>query len=90
MLILRWNQHLLDLCYDVRRVFSFYEKLNSLLHGGGFKTLVSLSSDVKPGFAESATFLHNVVISKDSGKYLERFFNLVNTYVLTLSSPRCP
>lgn len=85
-LVLRWNQHLLELCYDVRQVFSFYEKLNALLHGGGFKTLVSLSSAVKPGCGESATFLGNVLAAKDSGKYIERFFNLVNTYVITLST----
>ncbi|GAB6036604.1 enoyl-CoA hydratase [Fundidesulfovibrio butyratiphilus] len=86
MLVLRWNQHLLNLCYDVRRVFAFYEKLNAILHGGGFRTMVSLGSDIKPGFAESATFLHNVLQAKDSAKFIERFFNLVNTYVLTLSS----
>jgi len=104
ILVIREKRHIFHLAQDVSEIFSLYDYLDSVLSSKAYKALAMFARSEESLRIEHSRFLSRI-LSGDIGDgrflssrtfsgdreipYLDRFLNLVNKYILSLSTLNC-
>ncbi|MFZ2445159.1 MAG: enoyl-CoA hydratase-related protein [Syntrophobacteraceae bacterium] len=93
VLVIREKQHIFHLTRDVGEIFSLYEYMDFVLSSKAYKALVMFARSEQNLKMEHNSFLSRILASYEPGlwsdqisKYLDRFLNVVNRYILSLST----
>jgi 2-(1,2-epoxy-1,2-dihydrophenyl)acetyl-CoA isomerase len=89
ILVVRQKQHILKVTQDLDHIFSFYAYLDSLLSSKSFKAFVMLAFSGQSGRLEYSRFLTKILSVNLRGNDLDRYFNVVNRLIVTLSTLNC-
>jgi len=74
---------------DLDDIFSLYDYLDSMLSNKSFKAFVMFASSGQSGGLEYTRFLTKILSVNLASNDLDRFFNVVNRIILTLSTLNC-
>ncbi|WP_243311753.1 enoyl-CoA hydratase-related protein [Fundidesulfovibrio agrisoli] len=88
VLVVRKKRHMLHVAKDIATVFSFYEYLESMLASRAFKALVVFGHPDESGQLAHGKFLCKA-LSASREKAMDMLINVVNKFMLTLSSLNC-
>lgn len=87
ILVIREKQHISHLTQDIGDIFSLYDYMDSVLSSKAYKALVMFARSEQSLYIEHNHFLSKI-LSGDQ-KNLDRFLNVVNRYILSLSKVDC-
>ncbi len=89
ILVIREKQHILHLTRDLEDIFSLYNYLDSMLSSKSYKAFVLFARSEQSGHIEQSRFLSKIISDNPQGKLgieFDRFVNVVNRLILTLST----
>jgi 2-(1,2-epoxy-1,2-dihydrophenyl)acetyl-CoA isomerase len=86
VLVIREKQHIQNMTYDIKAVFTFYDYLEGMLKSRAFKGLAVFSHDDESDLREHGSFLYKALSENADGKVMSRLANVVNRLIITLSS----
>jgi 2-(1,2-epoxy-1,2-dihydrophenyl)acetyl-CoA isomerase len=91
ILVIREKRHIFDLTRDVQDIFSLYDYMDSVLSSGAYKALVMFARSEQSLHIEHRRFLSKILSGIwESPNWeslnLDRFLNVVNKLILTLST----
>jgi enoyl-CoA hydratase/carnithine racemase len=86
ILVIREKQHIFHLTRDVREIFSLYDYLDSMLSSSAYKALVMFARSEQSLHIEHRRFLSKILSGDWESLDLNRFLNMVNKIILTLST----
>ena len=89
ILVLRHKQHILSLTQDLNDIFSLYDYMDSILRSKSFKAFVMLAYSEQSARLEYTRFLAKILSANPNSVELLRFFNVVNRFIVTLSTLNC-
>jgi enoyl-CoA hydratase/carnithine racemase len=89
ILVIREKQHILHLTQDIRDVFSLYDYLDSVASSKAYKALVMFARSEQSLQIEHSRFLSRILSGHLELHSLERFLNLANKYILSISTLNC-
>ena len=86
ILIIKRKQTIFQVTDDIKKIFSFYEYLDSMLSSKKFKAVVIFDVPRKKGSIEFGRFLCKVLSSSNDSKFIDRFLNVFNRMTIVLST----
>lgn len=89
ILTVREKRSIIHLSQNVADVFSLYEYIDLLLSSDTFKAIVMFARSEQSLQTEQSEFLSRIVKCDHGFRYLDRFLNVVNKFILSLSMLNC-
>jgi len=103
ILVIREKRHIFHLTQDVKDIFSLYDYIDSVLSSKACKALVMFArseqslhiehsrflSRILSGEIEHSRFVSRTLSGDHEIPYLDRFLNVVNKFILSLSTLNC-
>jgi len=86
VLVIRQKQHIQHLTHDLNSIFVFYDYLESILSSNKLKSLVMLARADSGEHLEHSRLLCKARAEKREHMFVDRFANVVNRLILTLSA----
>jgi 2-(1,2-epoxy-1,2-dihydrophenyl)acetyl-CoA isomerase len=87
ILVVRTKPHFTRHISDLKKIDTFFDHLEIIAHTDKVKVVVFLSVDAKPSSSQGDTleFFNTLLGSRREDYLLQRLFNLVNNYVVTMA-----
>jgi 2-(1,2-epoxy-1,2-dihydrophenyl)acetyl-CoA isomerase len=89
ILVIREKQHIFHLTEYVGDIFSLYDYMDSVLSSTAYKALVMFARSEQNLHIEHSRLLSRILSGYQEILYLDRFLNLVNRFILSLSTLNC-
>lgn len=86
ILVIREKQHIFHFTRDVGDIFALYDYMDSVLANKTYKALVMFARSEQNLHIEHNYFLSKVFSKDHHTNYLDRFLNVVNRFILSLST----
>ena len=86
ILVIREKQHIFHFTQDVGDIFSLYEYMDSVLSSKAYSALVMFARPQDNLRIEHNYFLSKIFSKDHQANYLDRFLNVVNRFILSLST----
>jgi 2-(1,2-epoxy-1,2-dihydrophenyl)acetyl-CoA isomerase len=86
VVVVRQKQHIRNLTQDINSIFLLYDYLESILSSNNIKSIVIVSRPDNGERLEHSKFLCKALAEKREHTLIDRFANVVNKLILTLSA----
>jgi 2-(1,2-epoxy-1,2-dihydrophenyl)acetyl-CoA isomerase len=86
ILVVRQKQHILHVTQYLNDIFSLYDYMDSVLSSKSYKAFVMFARSEKNGCIENSRFLSKILSGSLDSNDLDRFVNVVNRLIITLST----
>ena len=86
ILVIREKQHIFHLTQDLGDIFSLYDYIDSTLSSMAYKAFVMFARSEQSLHIEHSQFLSRILSGDKEIHYLDRFLNVVNKFILSLST----
>jgi len=89
ILVIREKRHIFHITEDVKDILSLYDYIGSVLSSKAYKALVMWARSEQSLHNEHRGLLSKILSGDPNIPYLERFLNVSNKYILSLSAVTC-
>lgn len=89
ILVIREKQHILNVTENLGDIFTLYDYMNSTLSSKTFNALVMFARSEQNLRIEHSRFLSKILSAKWESLDLDRFLNVVDRFILSLSTLNC-
>ena len=89
ILVIREKKHIFHVTQDLGEIFSLYAYMNSTLLSKAYKALVMFARSEQSLHTEHKRFLTKILSADRESHDLDRFLNVVNKLIMTLSTLNC-
>ena len=86
ILVIREKQHIFHFTRGVREIFSLYDYMDAVLSSKTYKALVMFARNEQNLHTDYNYFLSTIFSGDQETNYLDRFLNVVNRFILSLST----
>jgi len=86
ILVFRQKQHIMHVTQDLKKIFSLYDYMDSVFASKSYKALVMFNHSELSARVVQRRFLSKILAGNVEGKDFDRFVNVVNRLILTLST----
>lgn len=89
ILVIREKRHIFHITEGVKEILSLYDYIGSVLSNKAYKALVMCARSEPSLHKEHRSFLSKILAGDPKTPYLDRFLNVANKYILSLSALNC-
>ncbi len=85
ILVVRGKPHFTRHVSDLKKIDTFFDHLEIISHTEAVRVVVFVGAQEKSGARDTLDFFHNLLGSRREDYLLQRLFNLVNNYTVTMA-----